>query len=63
LYDLHGNVWEWCEDSWHDSYQGAPTDGIAWINEGDNQYRLLWGGSWLIFFFQLPFRYSIGGLN
>lgn len=47
LYDMHGNVWEWCQDSWHDNYKGAPTDGSAWINEsGNNSRRVLRGGSW-----------------
>ena len=46
LYDMHGNVWEWCLDYWHNSYQGAPTDGSAWLTGGDDSYRLLRGGSW-----------------
>ena len=45
LYDMHGNVWEWCEDRWHANYQGAPTDGRAWV-DGDRVERLLRGGSW-----------------
>jgi formylglycine-generating enzyme required for sulfatase activity len=44
LYDMHGNVWEWCEDIWHESYLGAPTNGIAWV--GDSDKRVLRGGSW-----------------
>lgn len=47
LYDMHGNVWEWCEDVWHDSYKGAPTDGSAWLSGGDSSLRVLRGGSWL----------------
>ncbi len=44
LYDMHGNVWEWVQDCWHDSYQGAPTDGSAWETD-QCQYRVLRGGS------------------
>jgi formylglycine-generating enzyme required for sulfatase activity len=49
LYDLHGNVYEWCLDHWHENYNGAPTDGSAWLsnNEKERCLRLLRGGSWL----------------
>ncbi|NBC33652.1 MAG: SUMF1/EgtB/PvdO family nonheme iron enzyme [Alphaproteobacteria bacterium] len=46
LYDMHGNVWEWVEDRWHDSYEGAPDDGSAWTT-GDSGARVLRGGSWV----------------
>ncbi|NET55863.1 MAG: SUMF1/EgtB/PvdO family nonheme iron enzyme [Symploca sp. SIO2E6] len=48
LYDMHGNVAEWCADSWHSSYQGAPTDGSVWQekNNQKNRFRMLRGGSW-----------------
>jgi formylglycine-generating enzyme required for sulfatase activity len=45
LHDMHGNVWEWCLDPWHDSYRGAPADGSAWT-AGGGVSRLLRGGSW-----------------
>jgi formylglycine-generating enzyme required for sulfatase activity len=46
LYDMHGNVWEWCVDHWHENYDRAPTDGSAWLSENENNYQLLRGGSW-----------------
>ncbi len=46
LYDMHGDVWEWCADHWHDSYEGAPTDGSAWVTENENNSWMLRGGSW-----------------
>ena len=46
LHDMHGNVWEWVEDCWHDSYERAPVDGSAWTRGGDCGSRVVRGGSW-----------------
>jgi formylglycine-generating enzyme required for sulfatase activity len=56
LHDMHGNVWEWCLDTWHENYTGAPTDESAWIDrdlflpDGStwivNKDNVLRGGSW-----------------
>lgn len=48
LYDMHGNVWEWCADRWHNNYASAPTDGTAWIMNGNSEKRVVRGGSWEI---------------
>lgn len=45
LYDVHGYLWEWCADRWHNDYDGAPADGSAWADGRDSR-RVLRGGSW-----------------
>jgi formylglycine-generating enzyme required for sulfatase activity len=46
LFDMHGNVWEWCQDHWHGNYNGAPNNGSAWIDSDPASYRVGRGGSW-----------------
>jgi formylglycine-generating enzyme required for sulfatase activity len=48
LYDMHGNVWEWVQDSWHSDYNDAPADGSSWENV-DDSYRVFRGGYWSSF--------------
>ncbi|TRU49935.1 MAG: serine/threonine-protein kinase pkn1 [Microcystis aeruginosa Ma_QC_Ca_00000000_S207] len=59
LYDMSGNVWEWCEDDWHDSYKNAPDDGTAWIDNDNRSQspKCLRGGSWRYFPFSCRSAY------
>ena len=67
LYDMHGNVWEWCLDDWHSNYENAPTDGSAWFDDKDNNldqksgYAVLRGGSWIYspYYCRSAYRYYI----
>jgi formylglycine-generating enzyme required for sulfatase activity len=47
LYDMHGNVDEWCADTWHENYVGAPANASTWIEGGDDNYRVVRGCGWL----------------
>jgi len=47
LCDTHGNVWEWCQDHWHDNYEGAPTDGSGWLSDREDFDRVRRGGCWV----------------
>jgi formylglycine-generating enzyme required for sulfatase activity len=57
LYDMHGNVWEWCEDPWHGSYMEAPSDGSVWKQKGYEDLRILRGGAWYVMFRGCSSRY------
>ena len=58
LYDMHGNVLQWCEDAWHDNYEGAPSDGSVWA--GNDARRVLRGGSWSFYARLLRSAYRSG---
>ncbi|MEM9276451.1 MAG: formylglycine-generating enzyme family protein [Cyanobacteria bacterium P01_F01_bin.143] len=45
LYDMHGNIWEWCEDDWHNNYKNAPIDGTAWLSK-ESSSKVMRSGSW-----------------
>jgi formylglycine-generating enzyme required for sulfatase activity len=46
LAEMQGNVWEWIEDCWHDTYEGAPDTGAPWTEDGNRNHRVVRGGSW-----------------
>jgi formylglycine-generating enzyme required for sulfatase activity len=46
LYDVHGNVWQWCQDIFHSDYTGAPADGSAWDTGANSDIKVYRGGSW-----------------
>ncbi|MBD2465775.1 formylglycine-generating enzyme family protein [Oscillatoria sp. FACHB-1407] len=46
LCDMHGNIWEWCQDHWNDNYWMAPTDGSPWLTNNKQALRVLRGGAW-----------------
>ncbi len=47
LYDMSGNVYEWCEDDYHSSYTGTPADGSAWVESPRAEHRIVRGGCWI----------------
>ena len=59
LHDMHGNVWEWCQDYWHGNYDGAPMDGSAWLTDHKQNWRVARGGSWVRHSRVLPLRLSL----
>jgi formylglycine-generating enzyme required for sulfatase activity len=65
LYDMHGNVWEWCEDVWHENYENAPTDGSTWLTDKNSSNHVLRGGSWSHYalYCRSAYRRSLNGRN
>lgn len=61
LYDMSGNVFEWCEDDWHISYTGAPADGSAWVDNPRGVFRQLRGGAWSAIYICRSANRSISG--
>ena len=58
---MHGNVWEWVEDHWQGNYEGASTDGSAWLTGGNIARWVLRGGEWKDFLNYL--RFAFRGVN
>ena len=69
LYGMHGNVYEWCADTWHKNYEDAPIDGTPWIStnrqDSDNKYKMLRGGSWSNYshYCRSAFRFEANGIS
>jgi formylglycine-generating enzyme required for sulfatase activity len=60
LHDMHGNVFEWVQDWYHNTYSTAPSDGSVWVSGGDQKERVLRGGSWYgnPFYLRSAYRYG-----
>jgi formylglycine-generating enzyme required for sulfatase activity len=63
LYDMLGNVWEWCEDWYHPNYERAPSDGTAWLTDGEQKMRVLRGGSYGNYAAFLRSAYRLSGYS
>ena len=59
LYDMHGNVWEWCEDDFYSNYQGAPTDGQAWLSENILS-KVIRGATWAEYSYNCRSAFRLG---
>lgn len=54
LHDMIGNVYEWCLDARHDNYMSAPADGSPWMKDGEDNFHITRGGSWMQSIMEMP---------